>query len=89
VTDTDAPKIEFPCRYPIKIVGTNSIDFVARVTSIVQAHAPELTEDDVSIKLSSGGKFCSTTCIILATGKPQLRALHEELRGFDAVSMVL
>jgi len=89
VTDTPAPKIEFPCRYPVKIVGTNSIDFVARVTSIVRAHAPELTEDDVSIKLSSGGKFCSTTCVIVATGEPQLRALHEELRSFDAVSMVL
>ncbi len=89
MTDTDAPKIEFPCRYPVKIVGTNSIDFVARVTSIVRVHAPELTEDDVSIKLSSGGKYCSTTCEIVATGEDQLRALHEELREFDAVSMVL
>ena len=89
MTDTDAPKIEFPCRYPVKIVGTNTIDFVARVTVIVQSHAPELTEDDVSIRLSSGGKYCSTTCEIVATGEAQLRALHEELRGFDAVSMVL
>lgn len=89
MTDADAPKIEFPCRYPVKIVGTNTIDFVARVTSIVRAHAPELGEDDVSIRLSSGGKFCSTTCIIVATGEAQLRALHEELRGFDAVTMVL
>lgn len=89
MTDTGTPKIEFPCRYPVKIMGTNTIDFVARVTSIVRDHAPELTEDDVSVKLSRSGKFCSATCVIMATGEPQLQALHEELRSFDAVSMVL
>lgn len=89
MTDITPPKIEFPCRYPVKIVGTNSIDFVARVTLIVREHAPELAEGDVSVKLSRGGKFCSTTCVIVATGEAQLRALHDELRGFDAVSMVL
>ena len=56
MTDITPPKIEFPCRYPVKIVGTNSIDFVARVTLIVREHAPELAEGDVSVKLSRGGK---------------------------------
>jgi len=89
VTDAQAPKIDFPCRYPVKIVGSNSIDFVARVTSIVREFDSELAEDDVKVRLSSGGKFCSVTCVIMATGEPQLKALHEELRTVSEVSLVL
>lgn len=89
MTDAQAPKIDFPCRYPVKIVGSNSIDFVARVTSIVREFDSELAEDDVKVRLSSGGKFCSVTCVIMATGEPQLKALHEELRTVSEVSLVL
>ena len=89
MTDAQAPKIDFPCRYPVKIVGSNSIDFVARVTGIVREFDSELTEGDVKVRLSSGGKFCSVTCVIMATGEPQLKALHEELRTVSEVSLVL
>jgi putative lipoic acid-binding regulatory protein len=86
---TDAPKIEFPCRYPIKIVGSNTIDFVARVTSTVRAFDSELSEDDVSVRMSSANKFCSVTCVIMATGEPQLKSLHMQLREIEEVSLVL
>ncbi len=89
MTDAQAPKIEFPCRYPVKIVGSNSIDFVARVTSIVREFDKDLAEDDVSVRLSSGSKFCSVTCVITATGEPQLKALHQKLRTVSEVSLVL
>ena len=89
MTEQDAPRITFPCRYPVKIVGRNQVDFVATVTAIAKEHSPGLSADDVSVKLSSGGKFCSVTCTIVATGEPQLRALHEDLRALDAVSLVL
>lgn len=89
MTDAQAPKIDFPCRYPVKIVGSNSTDFVARVTSIVREYDHELTEEDVKVRLSSGSKFCSVTCVIMATGEPQLKALHEKLRTVSEVSLVL
>jgi len=89
VTDAKAPKIDFPCRYPVKIVGTNSIDFVAQVTSIAREFDAALSEEDVSVRLSSGNKFCSVTCVIMATGEAQLKALHEKLRTVSAVSLVL
>ena len=88
-TSPSEPKIVFPCRYPVKIVGSNTIDFVARVTAIVREFDAQLTEDDVSVRLSSGNKFCSVTCVIVATGEPQLKALHEKLRTVNEVSLVL
>lgn len=89
MTDTPAPKIEFPCSYPVKIVGSNSLDFVARVTAIVREFDAQLKETDVSVRLSSGNKFCSVTCVITATGEPQLKGLHERLRAVPEVSLVL
>ncbi len=89
MTDSEAAKIEFPCRYPVKIVGSNTIDFVMRVTSIVRDFDPQLTEQDVSVRLSSGNKFCSVTCVMIATGELQLQALHRQLQTVPEVSMVL
>ena len=62
---------------------------MATVTAIVREFDEQLSEEDVSVRLSSGGKFASVTCVITATGEPQLRALHERLRGVSSVSMVL
>ena len=43
----DKPKIEFPCRYPIKVIAVASEGTARRVFDIVRKHAPELTPDDV------------------------------------------
>ena len=39
----DKPKIEFPCRYPIKVIAVASEGAARRVFDIVRKHAPELT----------------------------------------------
>lgn len=86
---TDAPRITFPCDYPVKIVGTYSDAFVDDITAIVRDHAPDLTAEQVSVKMSRKATYCSVTCVIVATGEQQLKALHEQLRTLDAVSVVL
>ena len=47
---TDKPKIEFPCRYPIKVIAVASEGTARRVFDIVRKHAPELTPDDVTTR---------------------------------------
>ena len=37
------PKIEFPCEYPIKVLGHAVPDFDELVFKAVKKHAPELT----------------------------------------------
>lgn len=85
----EPPKIEFPCRYPVKVLGVAGDDFKARVFRVMKRHAPELQESDVSSKKSREERFCSLTFTIEATGKPQLEALFQELKEIDAVKMVL
>jgi uncharacterized protein len=83
------PKIEFPCDYPIKAIGSNSIDLKALVIEIVRRHAPDLDESRVSLNASSKGTFVSVRFFITATGKPQLKAIHEDLMATGQVKMVL
>ncbi|MFB3105632.1 MAG: DUF493 family protein, partial [Pseudomonadales bacterium] len=39
---TDSLKIEFPCEYPIKIIGVSDTVFRETVVEIVRLHAPNL-----------------------------------------------
>jgi len=85
----DAPRIEFPCAYPVKIVGENRDDFAAQVVELTRRHAPEITDEDVQVRESRAGSYCSVTITIVATGEPQLRRLHESLKAHPLVRLVL
>lgn len=89
MSEPKAPKIEFPCDYVIKVIGDAAPDFVEFVVGVVEQHAPGLTDDDVTVKDSRGGRFASVNLKIVATGEPQLKALFEELKASGRVHMVL
>ncbi|MCG7599099.1 DUF493 domain-containing protein [Halomonas sp. McH1-25] len=84
-----APKVEFPCDYPIKIVGDAVHDFQATVIDVVEAHAPGFDRESVSVVDSRNGKFQSVRVTITATGNDQLRALFASLKATGRVHMVL
>lgn len=84
----DAPRIEFPCAYPIKVIGEVR-DSVGEIITIVRRHAPEVTPDEISTRESRKGNFQSIRVTIVATGEPQLKALHEDLMTLPGVRMVL
>ena len=84
----DEPKIEFPCRYPIKVIAVADDGAARRVVEIVRNHAPELTPDDVTTRQSSGEKFLAVRLTLMARGEEQLRALYAELMSDASVRMV-
>jgi hypothetical protein len=89
MSDQQPPRIEFPCDYPIKIVGDNSAEFTATVVEVTRRHAPEVTLADVRVRNSRGGKYAAVTITIRATGEPQLKRLHADLKEYSAVRLVL
>ena len=89
MTEPEAPKIEFPCRYPVKVVGRATPDYAAAIRAIIERHASGLTDDDIATKSSRSGTFDSITFTITATGEDQLSALHAELVASGRVSMVI
>jgi putative lipoic acid-binding regulatory protein len=87
--EPDVPKIEFPCDYPIKVLGRSVDEFEQVVIGVVERHAPGFDQETVVIKASSKGTFTSMTITITATGADQLQALHEDLMGTGLVQMVI
>jgi uncharacterized protein len=84
----ETPRIEFPCPYPIKVIGEVQ-DSVSEIISVVRRHAPEVTPDEVSTRESRKGNFQSIRVTITATGETQLKALHAELIAVPGVRLVL
>jgi putative lipoic acid-binding regulatory protein len=85
----EAPKIEFPCAYPIKVMGRQVDDFRTVVLEVFERHAPGFDSEAISVRASSKGTFVALTVVIQATGKDQLDALHRDLIDTGLVNMVL
>ena len=86
---TDSVRIEFPCPYPLRVIGEKDEQFRSAVLGIVRLYAPDLDEATVSVRDSRDGNYCSVRFTIVATGEPQLRGLHAALMADSRVRMVL
>tara|TARA_B100000749_G_scaffold100375_1_gene76546 strand:- start:59 stop:337 length:279 start_codon:yes stop_codon:yes gene_type:complete len=89
VNEPQAPKIEFPCQYPIKVIGTAGDDFAEVICEVVERHAPGIDTTTIDVKDSKNGRFLSLRLVITATGQEQLEALHRDLKATGRVHMVL
>jgi putative lipoic acid-binding regulatory protein len=58
--------IEFPCQFPIKVMGKAEGDFDAMVVEIIRKHVPDLTDFAVKSRLSREGRYVSVTITIEA-----------------------
>jgi len=89
LNEQEKPQIEFPCQYPIKVLGDGSPELLEHTLRVVDKHAPGYQASDISSRASSKGKWQSITVIITATGKPQLDAIFADLKTSPKVKMVL
>lgn len=85
----EAPKISFPCPYPLKVVGDATEDFPARVCQVIIRHAPDFDETTMQVIDSRNGRFQSVRVTITATGEQQLKQLFDELKATGLVHMVV
>jgi uncharacterized protein len=71
--------LQFPCSYPLKVLGKNASEFYAVVSGIIEKHLVEGAHVTYSTRLSSGEKYLSVTATFLAQSREQLTAIYEEL----------
>jgi putative lipoic acid-binding regulatory protein len=87
--EPQAPKIEFPCPYPIKVVGDAAEDFAVFVADVLVKHTGERLHEEIEIIESRNGRFLSARVTITATGVEQLQALFDELKASGRVHAVI
>ena len=81
--------IEFPCDFPIKVMGETQDDFSAEIIKTIQNFAPSFDASKIDMRASSGGKYISLTCTIHVTSKPQLDNIYRALTTHPMVKVVL
>ena len=81
--------LEFPCEYPLKLMGRDEPDFHAAAQSILKDHLGALDDDHVSLRSSRNGKFVALTITFTATSREQLDALYHDLSDNDHVLIAL
>lgn len=87
--EQEAPKITFPCRYPVKVMGEAVEDFEPQVLEVFRRHAPGVSEEHVVARPSAKGNYIALTITMEATGLEQLEQLFADLKSLPAVRLVL
>jgi putative lipoic acid-binding regulatory protein len=85
----DQSLIEYPSRFPIKVMGANVDGFVHAVTEVARRFDPGFDAATVEMRPSSGGKYLGVTVTITATSREQLDELYRTLSTHPMVKVVL
>lgn len=81
--------IEFPCDFPIKVMGKTHADFTAEIVKTIQQLNPNFSTANIEMRSSSGGKYISLTCTVYVTSKPQLDDIYRALTAHPMVKVTL
>lgn len=81
--------LEFPCDFPIKIMGVRTDDFAQLMVELILSHAPDFDPATVEMRPSSSGKYLSITCTICAVSQVQLDTIYRALTSHPAVKVAL
>ncbi|MCK0510051.1 YbeD family protein [Aromatoleum buckelii] len=87
--ETRPTLLEFPCDFPIKIMGARVDEFAQAVVEVVLRHAPDFDARLVAMRPSRNGNYLALTCTIRAVSQSQLDALYRELTAHPLVKVVL
>lgn len=81
--------LEFPCDFPIKIMGQATDQFAQEIIAVVLRHAPDFDPTSVEMRASSARRYVSLTVTIRAQSREQLDNLYREISGHPLVAMAL
>lgn len=81
--------LEFPARFPIKIMGKNTPEFRSAVLQIINACIPEKDRLEIREQLSKGDKYLGMTVVAMFYEKPAIDAVYQALTAEPLVLMAL
>lgn len=81
--------LDYPVRFPIKVVGVNENGFVHAITHVVRQFDPGFDAATIELRESSGGRYLGITVTVLATSREQLDDLYRALSTHPMARWVL
>ena len=89
MTNESDELFNFPCDFPIKIMGRCDCDLEILVVEVINRHVSDLSENAVTTRPSGKGNFISVTVTVKATSREQLDNIYRELTAREEVLMAL
>jgi putative lipoic acid-binding regulatory protein len=90
IDSADSPSlIEYPSRFPIKVMGAKVDGFVHAITSIARQFDPTFDAASIELRDSKAGNYLGITITITATSREQLDELYRTLSTHPMVKVVL
>ena len=86
---TEESAIEFPCAFPIKMMGRDSPEFRTTARRLIENHVGPIADEAIQVNLSGKGNFVSVTVTVTATSQQQLDDIYRDVSGHDDVLMAL
>ncbi len=86
---SDESLMEFPCSFPIKLMGRESVEFRQTVRELVEKHTGPIDDAAIQSSLSRNGRFVSVTITIVAESREQLDNIYHDATAHDDVMMAL
>lgn len=81
--------IEYPSRFPIKVMGQNVPGFVEAMLALALEFDPGFDAQSLEQRPSKAGNYLGVTLTITATSREQLDNLYRALSGHPMVKVVL
>lgn len=81
--------IEYPCDFPLKVMGKTDPAFAATMLQLLQPLDPQLHADKISSRDSTKGNYQALTITVHATSRAQLDDIYRALSSHPMVKMVL
>jgi uncharacterized protein len=81
--------LDFPCEFPIKVLGENVAGFVAAVSAVALEHDAGFDASTIELRPSKGERYLGVTLIVTATDREQLDNLYRALSSHPMVKVVL
>ena len=81
--------IEYPSRFPIKVMGLQVAGFLETIVSVAERFDPAFDPLTVEQRPSKEGKYMGLTITITATSREQLDEIYRTLSSHPMVKLVL
>lgn len=81
--------IEYPSRFPIKVMGAQVEGFVEAIAHVARQFDPDFDAATIEQRPSKGGNYLGLTLTITATSRAQLDELYRTLTTHPMVKVVL
>ncbi|MGH8196384.1 MAG: YbeD family protein [Woeseiaceae bacterium] len=81
--------LEFPCEFPIKMMGRDNVGFRDAAVRIIERHTGPIDDQAIRESTSSQGNFLAITVTIMATSQDQLDNIYRDLSDHELVLVAL